>query len=245
VQRIQYGRHAHSGVDHSLRMCARFADLGRCLASGIGAKRRLGSTPGIPVLTLSQLFLTVIKRRRLRRRQPPSPLAFGPAVRPDRSRDPSMAAEALVSVPVRISAPATPRPASIPAAWRPRRDSRCRRRLAQALSCPLRLTPSQVWVGVTNLAPPVTRGFGIVRPGWEGKGAGEEGLRGLLGERSAHVHYPLRSRLRLARGEGGRRSPCCSRQGAWRSSRHAHRGEPDNTMDVTGQPVQDKGRHSA
>jgi hypothetical protein len=83
------------------------------------------------------------------------------------------------SVPPDVSHASTAWLASVPAAWWPRRGSRCPRRLGQALSCQLRLTPSRVVFGVANLAPPVTSGSALcVRVGRKG---GSEGVAGAGG----------------------------------------------------------------
>jgi hypothetical protein len=104
-----------------------------------------------------------------------------------------------------------------PAAWRPWRGTRCRRRPGHALGCQVRLMPSRAGVGVANLAPPVTSGSGLcVRVGEEG-GRERRGWPGLVGERSAHVHHPPRSRFA---GPWRRRQtlPVLGHAGAWRSS---------------------------
>jgi hypothetical protein len=50
-------------------------------------------------------------------------------------------------------------PASIPATWRPQRESWCRRARVTPSAANLRVTPSWVGVGVANLRPPVASGW--------------------------------------------------------------------------------------
>jgi hypothetical protein len=120
-----------------------------------------------------QNVFTVIKRRRLRRRLAALALASGRRCGP---RSPGHSVRQKTS---RHSRPESRTPITlaslqISAAWRPRRGSRCLRRLGHTLSREMRLTPSGVGDGVRNLAPP-SPAVGTVRPGRQRKAAEMEG----------------------------------------------------------------------